>query len=150
MVNELKILMDLFIPTVFDKVSTIQGQNNDGEGVFFYEERRNIVFRGKATVKNGRFTFEFVVPKDIDRSFGEGKISLYADNGNYDASGANLNFVIGGLSDNPVIDKQGPDVDLFLNNDKFVFGGMTNQEPDLYAEIFDENGVNMVGTGHRT
>ncbi|GAB5538934.1 MAG: type IX secretion system sortase PorU [Salibacteraceae bacterium] len=145
--NRIEGFNGLVYPTVFDKVSTIQGQNNDGEGVYFYEERRNIIFRGKASVKNGRFTFEFVVPKDIDRSFGDGKISLYAENGSYDASGSQSEFMIGGLSKNPVTDTEGPDVDLFMNNAKFVFGGMTNQDPDLYAEVQDENGVNMVGTG---
>jgi hypothetical protein len=145
--NRIESFNGLVYPTVFDKVSTIQGQNNDGEGLYFYEERRNILFKGKASVKNGRFSFEFVVPKDIDRSYGTGKISLYADNGNYDATGQNSDFLIGGLSDNPVDDNDGPDVDLYLNDNQFVFGGMTNQEPDLYAEVWDENGINMVGTG---
>ncbi|MEZ4721031.1 MAG: type IX secretion system sortase PorU [Flavobacteriales bacterium] len=134
-------------PTIFDKVSRIQGQNNDGEGTFFWTERRNTVFRGKASVKNGKFDFEFVVPKDINRTYGGGKLSFYADNGAFDANGAYFEYQIGGLSDNPIVDNDGPITDLFMNNNKFVFGGMTNDNPDLYAEIWDENGVNMVGTG---
>jgi hypothetical protein len=137
----------LIYPTVYDKVTKIQGQNNDGQGVYFWQERKNILFRGKASVKNGLFEFEFVVPKDINREYGGGKVSLYAQNGSYDASGAYFDFIIGGLSDNPIQDNEGPKADLFMNNDKFVFGGITNQEPDLYAEIWDENGINMVGTG---
>ena len=137
----------LVYPTLYDKETKIQGQNNDGEGVFFYNERRNILFRGKATVKNGLFEFEFVVPKDIIRDYGQGKLSLYAENGEYDASGAYFHFTLGGLSDNPIVDESGPQVELFMNNNKFVFGGMTNEDPDLYAEVWDENGVNMVGTG---
>jgi hypothetical protein len=137
----------LVYPTLYDKISRIQGQNNDGEGVFFYNERRNILFRGKSSVKNGEFEFEFVVPKDINRAFGEGKLSFYAHNGEYDANGADFGCTIGGLSDNPILDDDGPQVDLYMNDDKFVFGGMTNENPDLYAKIWDENGVNMVGTG---
>ena len=137
----------LIYPTLYDKISTIQGQNNDGQGVFYYQERRNILFKGKASVKDGHFEFEFVVPKDINREYGQGKLSLYAQNGSYDASGADFSFMIGGLSDNPVQDNDGPSVELFMNNNKFVFGGMTNEDPDLYAEVWDENGVNMVGTG---
>ena len=137
----------LVYPTLYDKEVKIQGQNNDGEGVFFYTERRNILFKGKSTVTNGEFVIEFVVPKDINREFGEGKLSLYAQNGVYDASGAEYDFIIGGLSDNPVVDETGPEVELYMNNDKFVFGGLTNEEPDLYAIVRDENGINMVGTG---
>lgn len=137
----------LVYPTLYDKEVRIQGQNNDGEGVFFYKERRNILFRGKSTVANGIFEFEFVVPKDIIREYGEGKLSLYAHNGVYDASGSEYDFIIGGLSDNPVIDDAGPEINLFMNNDKFVFGGMTNEDPDLCALVQDENGINMVGTG---
>lgn len=137
----------LLYPTLYDKMSTIQGQNNDGQGVFYYNERKNILFRGKASVKNGLFQFEFVVPKDINREYGQGKLSLYAHNEEYDANGAYYGFIVGGLSDNPIVDKDGPQVNLFMNNNKFVFGGMTNESPDLYAEVWDENGVNMVGTG---
>lgn len=137
----------LVYPTLFDKVSLIQGQNNDGEGLYFYEERRNILFRGKSSVTNGRFAFEFVVPKDIDKTLGGGKLSLYAENGEYDANGANFDHLIGGISANPIQDDEGPQVDLYMNDNSFVFGGITNEDPDLYAEVFDENGVNMVGTG---
>jgi hypothetical protein len=145
--NVLTSFNGLVYPTLYDKEVRIQGQNNDGEGVFFYEERRNVLFKGKSTATNGLFEFEFVVPKDINREYGEGKLSLYADNGSYDASGAEYDFIIGGLSDNPVNDEVGPEVNLYMNNDKFVFGGMTNEEPDLFAVVRDENGINMVGTG---
>ena len=145
--NIIKDFNGLVYPTLYDKISRIQGQNNDGEGVFFYNERRNILFRGKSSVKNGEFEFEFVVPKDINRAFGDGKLSFYAHNGVYDASGADFGCTIGGLSDNPILDEDGPQVDLYMNDDKFVFGGMTNEDPDLFAKIWDENGVNMVGTG---
>lgn len=137
----------LVYPTLFDKVSTQQTLNNDGQGVLLYTERKNILFRGKASVKNGLFQFEFVVPKDIDRDFGGGKLSLYAHNGQYDANGAEFDYTIGGLSDNPVIDDEGPRLDLFMNNNKFVFGGITDENPDLYAEVSDSNGINMVGSG---
>lgn len=145
--NVLEDFNGLVFPTLYDKEATIQGQNNDGQGVYFYKERRNILFRGKASVTNGEFEFEFVVPKDINKAYGEGKLSLYAHDGTRDASGAEFGFVIGGLSDNPVLDEEGPEVNLYMNNNQFVFGGMTNEDPDLYAEVWDENGINMVGTG---
>lgn len=134
-------------PAVYDKEANTQSLNNDGSGAFKYEEWRNLVFKGKVSVKDGAFSFEFVVPKDIDRSFDIGRVNLYANNAQSDASGDFRSFSIGGLSDNPVNDSEGPEVDLFMNNAKFVFGGLTNENPNLYAEIFDENGINMVGSG---
>ena len=37
-----------------------------------------IIFRGQATITNGLFDFEFVVPRDIGIPVGNGKISFYA------------------------------------------------------------------------
>ncbi|MEQ9187237.1 MAG: type IX secretion system sortase PorU [Cryomorphaceae bacterium] len=134
-------------PSVFDKESELQTLSNDGLGPFDYKEWKNVIFKGKASVKNGEFTFEFVVPKDINRKFGIGRVNLYAEGGNRDASGDYRSFIIGGLSKNPIQDDEGPLVDLYMNDTKFVFGGLTDEFPDLYAEVSDENGINMVGSG---
>jgi len=51
-------------------------------------------------VTNGEFKFTFVVPSDIDFSFGNGKISYYADDGvSRDAAGYYDGFTIGGSAD---------------------------------------------------
>ncbi|MEX2595482.1 MAG: type IX secretion system sortase PorU, partial [Salibacteraceae bacterium] len=134
-------------PEVYDKISDLQTLNNDGSGAFDYQEWKNKMFKGKATVKDGTFSFEFVVPKDIDRSIDFGRVSLYADDGSVDAFGDDRTFAVGGLSDNPIEDDEGPEVDLYMNNTDFVYGGLTNEDPDLYAELRDENGINMAGSG---
>lgn len=145
--NKIETFNGVVYPAVYDKVSDLQSLNNDGQGAFGYEEWKNLVFKGKSSVKDGTFNFEFVVPKDIGRSFGIGRINLYADNGVIDANGDYRLHKVGGLSDNPVTDDEGPQVDLYMNNTKFVFGGLTNEDPDLYAEVSDESGINMVGSG---
>ncbi len=38
-------------------------------------------------------------------------------------------------------------LDIYLNDENFVFGGFTNDTPNLIASIFDENGINTVGNG---
>ncbi|NQV53313.1 MAG: type IX secretion system sortase PorU [Flavobacteriales bacterium] len=134
-------------PSVFDKESELQTLSNDGLGPFDYKEWKNVIFRGKASVKNGEFSFEFVAPKDINRKFGIGRVNIYAEGGSIDAHGDFRDFIIGGLSKNPIQDEEGPLVDLFMNDAKFVFGGLTDEHPDLYAEVSDENGINMVGSG---
>lgn len=145
--NTLQDFNGIVIPVVFDKESKLRTQNNDGKGAYDYTERRSIVFRGKVRAVNGLFEVEFIVPKDIEKEYGIGKVSSYAFDETRDASGSYFDFIIGGLSKNPIVDKEGPKVDLFMNNTKFVFGGLTDENPDLYAILEDFSGINMVGTG---
>lgn len=39
---------------------------------------------------------------------------------------------------------------MYLNDEQFVRGGITNETPLLFSKIFDENGINTVGSsiGH--
>ncbi len=50
--------------------------------------RNNILFSGKTMASNGRFSFTFIVPNDIDYAFGNGKISYYARNDSVDMTEA--------------------------------------------------------------
>ena len=81
--------------------------NDDVAGSFSYSMFRNVLYKGLASVENGEFTFQFVVPRDIDYSFGNGRISCYALNGEVDAHGASEDFIIGGTSDSVVPDDEG-------------------------------------------
>tara|TARA_B100000508_G_C11464722_1_gene281063 strand:- start:1868 stop:5629 length:3762 start_codon:yes stop_codon:yes gene_type:complete len=134
-------------PVVYDKKRTVQTLNNDGDGVFEFGARINILFRGKATITNGKFTFTFVVPKDIDFNYGNGKISYYAENGSIDAAGFDTMVVVGGQVGDPLADQIGPDVKLYMNDTTFVFGGMTSEDPSIYAKVYDESGINTSGGG---
>lgn len=58
------------IPTVFDKKVTVSTLANDGGSPFNFGLRKNIIYRGRATVTNGLFSFTFVVPKDIQYQVG--------------------------------------------------------------------------------
>lgn len=135
-------------PSVFDKpkMQNTLGQDPNSP-VISFEVQRNIVYKGKSTVSNGYFEFSFVVPKDINLTVGNGKISYYADNGLYDAAGSDTMFRIGGIDPNGVNDQLGPEITLYLNDNNFVNGGITDETPVLIAELFDENGINTVGNG---
>lgn len=136
------------LPSIFDKTKIFNtlGQD-DNSPIINYELQRNVVYKGKSTVINGTFSFTFIVPKDIALSYGLGKISYYAFNNSIDAAGVDTTFSIGGIDPIGVLDAVGPSVDLFLNDDKFIDGGITDATPVLYAKIFDENGINTVGNG---
>jgi hypothetical protein len=79
-------------PTVFDKESHITTLNNDG-GIFQeYDTFNKIIYKGKASVINGDFSFRFVVPYDINYSVDKGRVSYYAVAGSIDAHGHDETF----------------------------------------------------------
>lgn len=136
-------------PTVYDKAKVNQTLSNDGSAspVYSFKTQNNKVYSGKASVTNGMFEFTFIVPKDINYAIDFGKISYYAENGVTDAYGYDSSFLIGGLDPNGILDTQGPDIDLYINDANFVSGGITDETPILVADVFDENGINTVGNG---
>jgi hypothetical protein len=98
-------------------------------------------------VQNGKFTYTFIVPKDIDYRIGKGRISYYADNGTVDASGVEERLFVGGAGNGVADDGQGPTIKAWLNDEKFVNGGIVNETPVLGINLKDSSGINTVGTG---
>jgi hypothetical protein len=140
----------IIYPTVYDKKLNLETLENDGSTrspKVNFKVWRNIIYRGKASVKNGDFTFTFVVPKDIAYNYDFGRISYYAENQEYDAHGHFEKFIVGGFDENAPADNAGPIIKLYMNDEKFVFGGTTNENPRLLAYIEDENGINTTGSG---
>ena len=91
-----------------------------------------------------------MVPRDIQIPVGNGKVSLYSqrDNALEDQTGYNLDILVGGLNENATEDTQGPTIQLFMNDESFVSGGITNDSPILIAKLEDENGINTAsGSG---
>lgn len=135
-------------PTVFDKRATVVTLDNDAsEGPFAYEVFQNILHKGLATVENGAFEFQFIVPRDIDYSYGNGRVSLYAVGDGVDAHGFSEEFVIGGTSDAPLQDANGPLISLYMNDTLFEPGDVVHEDPWLVARVFDESGINTSGNG---
>ena len=135
-------------PSVFDKAvkQKTLGQET-GSTIMEFLVQKSIVFKGNATVKNGIFEFSFIVPKDINYEYGNGKISYYATSDNDDAGDSYDGFIIGGMNDKPLADNKGPDISIFLNDDKFVPGGITDPNPVLFLKLKDEYGINTSGNG---
>lgn len=144
--NQIDDFNGTLIPTVYDKEMKMKTLGNSGETPFEFKVRENIIYKGKSSVKNGSFTFSFVVPKDISYNVGTGKILYYADNGEEDAHGAYENFEIGG-NGSSTTDNEGPKIELFLDSENFKSGDKTGANPVLLANLSDENGINTVGTG---
>ncbi|MFI5218519.1 MAG: type IX secretion system sortase PorU [Bacteroidia bacterium] len=135
-------------PTVFDKTVSEKTLSNDGDSPErIFKLQKNVLYKGKASVKNGAFTFTFIVPKDIAYNYGTARFSFYAQNGVEDAAGNYDSLVIGGIDTTTVSDNIGPEIKLFMNDEKFVFGGITDASPKIYALVADDNGINTVGNG---
>ncbi|MFY0604934.1 MAG: type IX secretion system sortase PorU [Flavobacteriaceae bacterium] len=129
--------------TVYDKPIDKTTLDNDGFGVFLnFDSQESKLFTGKATVENGVFNFDFIVPKDVRIAYGKGKLSFYATNQVIDKSGYNLDVVVGGINENAPTDDVGPDIKLFMNDESFIDGGNTNTSPNLIAVLSDESGIN--------
>lgn len=136
----------LVFPTVYDKFSEIVTYGDENSQTSF-QVRRNVLFNGQASIANGKFTFEFIMPKDISYNYGIGRISYYVRNENEDGAGYYENIIVGGFNEEAEIDEKGPDITLYMNDTTFVPGGKTDQRPDLLAFVFDESGINTTGNG---
>ncbi|MGJ8592555.1 MAG: type IX secretion system sortase PorU [Aquaticitalea sp.] len=143
--------------TVFDKDIERSTLGNDGFRIgnnliiLNFQTLGEKIFIGQATVNNGLFEFNFVVPRDIGIPVGSGKVSFYAktDTPLQDQAGASFDIQVGGINENAEEDNIGPVINLFMNDENFVTGGITNESPTLLAKIQDSNGINTAsGIGH--
>jgi Peptidase family C25/FlgD Ig-like domain len=135
-------------PTMFDKYLNYSTLANDpASKVAVYQMQNSVLYRGKVSVVGGKFSFQFVVPKDIAYQYGKGKLVYYASNGETDGNGYENSIIIGGSSSEVTKDEIGPEIDLFMDDFSFVFGGLTDTKPLLLCKVFDENGINTVGNG---
>jgi len=129
--------------TVFDKPIEKTTLDNNRFGIkMSFDSRESKLFRGKSTVTNGVFNFDFIVPKDIKIAYGKGKLSFYASDENEDKSGANFDVVVGGINPNAISDATGPEVHVFMNDESFIEGGNTNTSPNLIISLSDISGIN--------
>ena len=143
--------------TVFDKDierRTLANDNTaDNNGTIFldFTTLGEIIFKGQASIENGQFSFDFVVPRDIGIPVGQGKVSFYAkrDNQLEDQTGHSFDIRVGGINPNAEEDNVGPVINLFMNDENFVSGGITNESPTLLVKLQDDNGINTAsGIGH--
>lgn len=135
-------------PSVYDKRNSYTTKSNDGYEPLTYTAQRNMIFNGQSTVTNGKFKFSFIIPVDIAYYFDYGKISYYANNfSDKEASGYDRSIVIGGTDENGIHDSEGPVIELYMNDESFIDGGIVNENPLLIAKISDESGINTIGNG---
>lgn len=115
-----------------------------------YDATGNTIFRGNAEIRNGLFTVQFIVPKDISYDGVKGRISGYFWNDSYEGLGDKDNLVVGGTATN-LVDHEGPDMSLHFGEPDFAPGDYVPTDAVLHVNITDSlSGVNTAGDiGHQ-
>lgn len=135
--------------TLFDSAEEVKTRDNTGLGSHSYTAYNKTLFSGNDSVRNGRFSIDMPIPLDISYSNDYGMLNFYAVDTAYasSAQGHFENFVIGGTASGYEDDVLGPEIKLYLNSTSFVDGDDVNATPTLLVELYDENGINTMGTG---
>ncbi len=134
--------------TLFDKASNYRTLDNEGLNTDIeFEQQKNILHKGVVSVSSGYFSYSLTLPKDIAYNYGKGKISYYAQNDSTDAAGYCTDFIVGGLDTTVIITETRPDIRLFINDTLFRNGGITDENPELFAIVSDSIAINTVGSG---
>lgn len=137
--------------SVHDKATNYQTLANDTQSsVRSFKVFDNLIYFGKAQVQSGKFSVEFIVPNDIRSSYGNARISYYAEDGARDAQGVDESIVAGGFGGQVPNDKAGPQIETYLENENFKNGGVVNETPLLIVKISDQSGIYLgrFGIGH--
>lgn len=133
--------------TLFDKRTNYVtiGKNNPA---YSFSQWSNVLFRGKATVKDGEFELTFTLPKNMSYQVSAGKLSLLAvDTVSFqDASGAYTNFEIGGTED-VTTDTNAPEIKVYMGDTTFKNGGMISPNSTLLVRLTDADGINISNYG---
>jgi len=117
---------------------------------YIFTLQGGFIYNGMARVTNGKWSAEYIVPKDISYLNQPGSIVNYFYNSQADGSGFYNNFYVGGINVNAPNDTTPPTIKLYLNNRNFRSGDVVNENFTLIGDLFDQVGINTTGTiGHK-
>ncbi|MCH8523343.1 MAG: type IX secretion system sortase PorU [Balneolales bacterium] len=112
-----------------------------------YRVQTDIIFNGRVSVTNGEFTGRFIIPNDIAYADTTGRILIYGSADDADAVASFSNIVFNGRNPDAVNDGTGPEIRIFLNDERFVDGNLVNDSPRLLVDLEDQSGINTAGAG---
>ncbi len=131
------------IISVFDSEREVELKDVNGT----MKTQGGIIFRGKSSIDNGKFSTGFVVPKDISYENKNGKIIAYVLNDDEDGVGYTKNIIVGGIDSSKVNDKTGPEIEISYDDEKFTDSYLVNPDFTLIVKLKDETGLNTTGLG---
>lgn len=110
-------------------------------------EPGGVIFRGRASVTDGKFGANFTVPKDISYEDSTGKIVVYLDDEETDGVGFTNQIRIGGTDTTAVDDGLGPEIEIYYDESESSNSYLVNEDFTLVVNLIDETGLNTTGTG---
>jgi len=117
---------------------------------FYFRLDGGTIFKGKTKIVNGKWSIQFVVPKDISYTTGNGKLTAYFTNGVTEGTGYTNRFVLNGYDSSAVGDSIGPKISLYVDTRNFRSGDIVNQNTKIIADFYDKYGINLTGQiGHK-
>lgn len=126
----------------------------DSEGIDSLEQIRynvvipgGVIFRGRVSIINGRFSATFVVPKDISYENKNGKVLLYFFGNNEDGISFTNNVIIGGTDTTAVNDGSGPEIEIYFDDASYQNSYLVGSGSELIVKLSDDSGINTTGTG---
>ena len=114
---------------------------------FYMIEPGGVIFRGRASITNGKFAANFTVPKDISYENSTGKIVVYLDDDKNDGIGYTKQITIGGTDSTTVDDGSGPEIEIFFDESESSNAYLVNEDFTLVINLSDETGLNTTGSG---
>gem|GEM_PF-2219011 len=131
-------------PTIETATSTFPG-TGVAPIVDTYSIEGPILYRGTATVKNGRFTINFIIPRDVKLDSGAAKLSGYAFS-TLDARtalGDNKSIQLTGSDSTLAItDSTGPALKVWLGSRAFRSGEDVSRHSTAIVDVTDLHGLN--------
>lgn len=106
-----------------------------------------VIFRGRATIADGKFNAKFTVPQDISYENRNGKITAYITDSENDGIGFTENVIIGGTDSLSNNDGNGPEIDITFDNAESSNASLVNEDFTIVLNLQDETGLNTTGTG---
>ena len=121
------------------KYSTL-GLHFDPIEYTFYND---VLFEGKATVSNGRFSVDIPLPSEVNYCAGNARLCYYAYDSirGKDAMGVCDNLMVVDADSATVLDNRGPEIQLYWNTPSFTSGDVVSRNGTLCADLFDEQGI---------
>ena len=134
---------------LYDKKENLQTLGQGKNTPMEYEDYNSIIFSGEVPVVNGEIEITFMVPKDINYKEGNGRLTYFIinDDNTENGHGYCQDFIIGGTDPNADTSSEGPVSKAYLNTPNFVDGQVVDNTPIFYAHLWDEFGINTIGTG---
>ncbi len=134
--------------SVYDQLQNFVTRGDPDEKVnapsppYHFTQRTNKLFQGSVSVTQGTFQFDFIVPDNLIANYGKGKLNLYASATDAtEATGKEINFVVGGKELSPSPDTTPPAIKLFVSDTTFVEGGTVGHNTQLVALLADNSGI---------